>query len=63
MKEFDSNDYRQLNFLVIREMMTRIFPDDEIRDGSRNIGLLAVQPPDVAISPRKFYRIQLQGKL
>jgi hypothetical protein len=38
--------------------MTRICPDHEIRDGSRNTGLLAVQPPDVAASPRKFYRIQ-----
>ena len=56
MKEFDSNNYRQSNFLVVREMMTRTFPDDKIREGSRNIGLLAVQPPDVVASQRKFYR-------
>jgi hypothetical protein len=30
------------------------FPDDD-RDGHRNIDLLAIQPHDVAASPRIFY--------
>jgi len=33
------------------------FPDDENRVGSRSGGLLAIQPPDAASGPRKFYRI------
>jgi len=33
------------------------FPDDENRDGSRNGCLLAIQPPDAATCPRKFYWI------
>ena len=33
------------------------FPDDENRYGSRNDGLLAIQPPDTAAGPRKFYWI------
>jgi hypothetical protein len=28
------------------------FPDDEDRNGPQNVGLLAIQPPDVAVSPR-----------
>ena len=32
------------------------FPDDDDdRDGPQNIGLLAIQPPDVAASPRLSY--------
>jgi hypothetical protein len=31
------------------------FPDDEDRDGPHNVGLLAIQPPDTAASPRIFY--------
>lgn len=31
------------------------FPDDEDKDGPRNIGLLAIQPPDATASPRIFY--------
>jgi hypothetical protein len=34
-------------------------PDDEDRDGSRNVGLLVVKPPDAAGSSKIFYRIQL----
>jgi len=33
------------------------FPGDKNRDGSRNGGLLAIQPPDAAAGPRKFYWI------
>ena len=33
------------------------FPDDEDRDGSRNIGSLSIQPPDAAASRRIFYWI------
>jgi hypothetical protein len=32
-------------------------PNDENGDGSRNGGLLAIQPPDAAAGPRKFYWI------
>jgi hypothetical protein len=32
------------------------FPDDDCRGDSQNIGLLAVQPPDMAASPRKFIK-------
>jgi hypothetical protein len=32
--------------------------DDDSRDGSRNVGLLAVQPPDAAASQSKLYWIQ-----
>jgi hypothetical protein len=28
---------------------------DEAREGSRNVRLLTIQPPDVAASPSKFY--------
>jgi hypothetical protein len=31
------------------------FPGDEDRNGPQNIGLLAIQPPDMAASPRIFY--------
>ena len=31
------------------------FPDDEDRNGPQNVGLLAIQPSDVAASPRIFY--------
>jgi hypothetical protein len=31
------------------------FSDDKNRDGSKNVGLLIVQLPDVAASLRKFY--------
>jgi len=31
------------------------FPDDEDRYDPQNIGLLAIQPPDVATSPRIFF--------
>ena len=30
-------------------------PDDEDRDGLRNVGLLAIQTNDVAASPKIFY--------
>jgi len=33
------------------------FPGDKNRDGFRNGGLLAIQPPDAAAGPRKFYCI------
>ena len=38
----------------------RVFqlPNDENRDGSRNVTLLTVQPSDVARSPRYVYSIQ-----
>ena len=32
-------------------------PDDEDTDGSRNVALLANQPPDAAASPTIFYWI------
>jgi hypothetical protein len=32
------------------------FPDED-RDGSWNTGLLAIQPPDMAVTPRIFYWI------
>jgi hypothetical protein len=32
-------------------------PDDEEREGPWNVGLHAIQPPDVAASPRIFYWI------
>jgi len=35
------------------------FHDDEDRNGPQNIGLLAIQSPDVAASPRIFYWIFL----
>jgi len=31
------------------------FPDDEDRGGPQNIGLLAIQPPDMAASPGILY--------
>jgi hypothetical protein len=43
----------------IRALMTSFdevsFPGDENRDGTRNIGLMALQAPDAAASPRKFH--------
>jgi len=30
-------------------------PDDENSDGPRNFGLLTIQPPDAAASPRIFH--------
>jgi len=33
------------------------FPGDKNRDVSRNCGLLAIQPPDAAAGPRRFYWI------
>ena len=47
-----------------RYIMTRThfggseLPDDEDIDGPRNFGLVAIQPPDAAASPRIFYCIQ-----
>ena len=36
------------------DILVNQFSDDENRGGSQNIGLLAVQPPDVATSPGSF---------
>ena len=45
-----------LGYEVLRnDYMKLKFPDDENRYGSRNDGLLAIQPPDTAAGPRKFY--------
>ena len=44
-----------------RYIMTRThfggseLPDDEDIDGPRNFGLVAIQPPDAAASPRIFH--------
>jgi len=35
-----------------------MFPDDESRDGPRNVRLLAIHPPDAAASPKIFYWIR-----
>jgi hypothetical protein len=32
-----------------------LFSDDEDRDGPFKVGLLTIQPPDMAASPRLFY--------
>jgi len=34
------------------------FSDDDDINGSRNVVLLTVVPPDVAASPRKFYWVK-----
>lgn len=39
------------------------FLDDGDRDSPCNVSLLAIQPTDVAASPRMFYLIQLPCKL
>jgi hypothetical protein len=33
------------------------FPDDEGRDGPRNIGLLTIKQSDAAASPKTFYSV------
>jgi hypothetical protein len=46
-------------FLTIREMSPLMVKD---RDGSPNVSLLAIQPPDAAANSRKFYWIQSPWK-
>jgi hypothetical protein len=52
---------QQPSCLTTRYIMTRTdfggrqFPDDEDRDGPRNVGLLATQTPDADASPGIFY--------
>jgi hypothetical protein len=41
--------FRQTEFRVSQ------FPDKEDRDGSWNVGLLAIQPPDMAANPKICY--------
>jgi hypothetical protein len=38
------------------------YPEDEDRDGLRNVGLLTAQPFDPADSPRELHHTQLLGK-
>jgi hypothetical protein len=42
-----------------RLMLHNQFPDEKDRDGSRNVGSLAIQPPDASHSSRKVYWIWL----
>jgi hypothetical protein len=37
-------------------------PEDEGRDGLRNVGLYKTEPPHPADSPRKMYYTHLPGK-
>jgi hypothetical protein len=37
------------------ELQPLQYPEDEDRDGPRNVGFFAIQPLDVAGSPRRFY--------
>jgi hypothetical protein len=46
-----TNTASTISVLFIR----KLFPDDENRDGARNIGLFIIQSPDMAANPRKFY--------
>lgn len=39
------------------------FPDSRDRDGPQNVGLLTIQPPNTAFSPRMCYRIQSPWQL
>jgi len=41
----------------ISELAPSQFPDDEGKDGSRNVGFLALRTPDAPTSPRRFYWI------
>ena len=43
----------------ISELAPSQFLEYEDRDGSRNVGLLALRTPEAAASPRTFYQIQL----
>jgi hypothetical protein len=36
---------------------TEQFRDDENRDGSRNVGLLTIQPPDVVANLKVLWRL------
>jgi hypothetical protein len=45
-----ANVSTNISVLFYREQFT----DDKNIDGSRNVSILAVQPPDAAASPRKF---------
>jgi hypothetical protein len=46
------------SFWRICELAASPFPEYEDGDGFRNVGVLALQTPDAAASPRAFYRIQ-----
>jgi hypothetical protein len=43
-------------------VLVRKYPEDEDRDGLRNVGLLTAQPFDPADSPRELYHTQSPGK-
>ena len=47
-------EWRVTSYVFVIRELTR-FPHNENRDGLRNIGLLTIQPPDAAVSPRIFY--------
>jgi hypothetical protein len=44
-----------LEMLVYLSFNHLMLHDDEDRNGPQNVGLLAIQPPDAAASPRIFY--------
>jgi len=48
----------QMSNRLIKHVDISIQISEENRDGSRNAGLLADEPPDAASSPRKLYSIQ-----
>ena len=50
-------DKRNISWHVRAEMakFESPCPDCKERDGPSNVGLLAIQPPDAAASPRIFY--------
>jgi hypothetical protein len=49
----------QVNTWSVPTPKTFGFLEDENGDGSQNIGSCALQPPDIATCPRKFYGIAL----
>jgi hypothetical protein len=50
-------DVQMFNKSTIKQTnkQTNCSHDDTNRDGSQNVSLLGIQPPDVAASRRKFY--------
>ena len=50
-------------WLTLILLISSLIPDDEDRDGSQNVGLFIVLPPDMAGSPRMFYWVLCQFHL
>jgi hypothetical protein len=57
-----TNVSKTISVLVLRVPQSDKYPEDEDRNGLRNVGLLTAQPFDPADSPRKLHHLNHSWK-